>query len=546
MTEKDDIELLADYCEHNSEQAFAALVSRYVNLVYSVAMRQVGKPDQAQEITQAVFIILAKKAHRLPKRTVLPGWLYEASRLTALGFRRTEMRRVRREHESYMQSLLIETKDGVSPGLAPAEESWREIAPHLDAAMSTLSETDRNAIVLRFFENKSLTEVGGVLGASEEAAKKRVQRALEKLRVVFAKRGLCSTTVVIAGLISANSVQAAPVGVAVSVTAGVSNGLAVGSATAGLVKSGLIVMAKSKAKYAIITVVALLLAAGTTALVLKKLRGTTRASLKETLLRRSYTPGVLVNNMVDLGPDNPQRQQKLAKLRSDVWPDERKAKADAIRSRQAVNETVNATKIDLRPYINTKPSQAPLGWKGDNRDNLAELPTGTNIYGGVPFDVQGAIYLNGGWLEHYHKEKDYPVKVPGIVIGQPCSRLHLFHGASCVGPKDYGKAIAKLVLNYSNGSRREIPIIAGVHVWDWWAMLFNTGVISLNGKTTGTATEPAWTGSNPYLRKWWPDGSLVLYRTTLDNPQPNVTLSSIDYVSAGTMAVPFMVGLTVE
>ncbi len=161
MREPDDIGLLRDYGEHHSEEAFAVIVRRYVNLVYSVALRSVANPEAAEEITQAVFIILARKAPRLSGRTVVSGWLYQTARLTAARFVRTEIRRQKREREAYMQSLANEPEP---------QTAWPQIAPLLDAAMDRLGKKDRDAIVLRYFENKNLREVGAALGASEAAA----------------------------------------------------------------------------------------------------------------------------------------------------------------------------------------------------------------------------------------------------------------------------------------------------------------------------------------------------------------------------------------
>jgi RNA polymerase sigma factor (sigma-70 family) len=196
----DDIELLREYVQRQSEEAFALLVSRHINLVYSVALRKTGNAHAADEITQAVFIILARKAKTLRQRTILSGWLYQTARLTASNYLRAEARRVRREQEAYMQSVSNETEP----------ELWPQIAPLLDDAMSRLSEKDRNAVVLRFFENKSLREIGATLQLSEDAAKMRVGRAVEKLKVLFAKRGVVFSAGSMAAAISLNSIQAAP------------------------------------------------------------------------------------------------------------------------------------------------------------------------------------------------------------------------------------------------------------------------------------------------------------------------------------------------
>ncbi|MDD5139613.1 MAG: TIGR03435 family protein [Verrucomicrobiales bacterium] len=260
MTEPDDHQLLAEFARENSEAAFAALVSRHVNLVYSVAFRHTGNAHAAEEITQAVFIILARKAKSITGKIILSGWLYQTTRLTAANFLRGEIRRQRREQETYMQSTLNEP------------DVWPQIAPLLDDALARLGGRDRDAIVLRFFENKSLNEVGAALGASEDAAKMRVNRALEKLRKIFTKHGVTLTATVIAGAVTANSVQAAPVGLAVTVTAAAAKGAVVGSSTLTLIKGALKIMAWTKAKTAIVVGAGVLLAAGTTTIAVKEIQ----------------------------------------------------------------------------------------------------------------------------------------------------------------------------------------------------------------------------------------------------------------------------------
>jgi len=214
--------LLRQYVLQNSEDAFAALVARHVNLVFSAALRKTGSTAAAEEITQAVFIILARKAGRLGAGTVLSGWLYHTARLTTASYLRTQIRRAHREQEAYMQSLTDE----------PVTKAWQEIEPLLEDGMGRLGEKDRNAIVLRFFDGKSFQEIGAAVGSSENAAKKRVAHALEKLRKFFTKRGVHSTSAIIAGAISANSVKAAPVGLAktISVVA-MAKGAAAGTTT---------------------------------------------------------------------------------------------------------------------------------------------------------------------------------------------------------------------------------------------------------------------------------------------------------------------------
>ena len=261
----DDLILLREYARRNSEAAFAALVARHVNLVYSVALRQVRDPHLAGEITQAVFIILARKADSLGDKTILPGWLCRTARYASANALTIQRRRQRREQEAHMQSILNEATN------EPAE-TWNQIAPLLDGAMEQLGQKDHDAVVLRFFEGRNFKEVGAALGASEDAAKKRVNRALEKLRKFFTKRGVSSTTAIIAGTISANSVQAAPVALAKSVTAvAIAKGAAASGSTLTLIKGALKIMAWTKAKTAIVAGVVVLLAAGTATVTIKEI-----------------------------------------------------------------------------------------------------------------------------------------------------------------------------------------------------------------------------------------------------------------------------------
>jgi RNA polymerase sigma factor (sigma-70 family) len=259
----DDMTLLRDYAERNSQEAFATLVSRHVNLVYSVALQQVHDSHLAEEITQAVFIILARKSKILGAKTILSGWLCRTARYASANALKTQQRRQRREQEAYMQSTLNELE---------TENAWAQIAPLLSAALARLGQKDHDAIVLRFFEGKNMNEVGAALGVSENTAKTRVSRAVEKLRKVFMKRGVVFSTAVIAGAISANSVQAAPTALATSISAAaITKGAVASGSTLALVKGALKLMAWTKAKTVTVIGVVALLAAGTATVAVKKL-----------------------------------------------------------------------------------------------------------------------------------------------------------------------------------------------------------------------------------------------------------------------------------
>ena len=274
MQPLDDSLLLRQFVENQSDEAFAALAERHINLVYSIAMRQVGNPHHAEEITQAVFVILAKKAAQLRYDKALSSWLFQTTRLTANNFVRGEIRRRDREKEAYMQSVLDE----------PGEDLWPKIAPLLDRAVADLREKDRQAILLRFYEGRNLRDVGEALTASEDAAEKRVTRALEKLRKFFIRHGVNSTTSAIAGMISTNSVQAAPAALAKTVTAlAVAKGTAVSASTLTLITGTLKIMAWSKTKTAIIATVGILLATGATTIAIKAVNAARNRSALATM-----------------------------------------------------------------------------------------------------------------------------------------------------------------------------------------------------------------------------------------------------------------------
>jgi len=202
-----DLDLLRAFARDQSQDAFTVLVQRHLDLVYCAALRQVRSPQLAEEVAQSVFSDLGRNAARLKPSTVLPAWLYAVTRRTAIDVVRREARRQLREQ------IALEMN-----AMNPTADDWMQIEPLLDEAMHALDVTDRTAVLLRYFENKSLREVGETLGTTDDAARKRVSRAVDRLREFFAKRGVTVGASGLVVVISANAVQAAPTGLAISIS----------------------------------------------------------------------------------------------------------------------------------------------------------------------------------------------------------------------------------------------------------------------------------------------------------------------------------------
>ena len=180
-----DWQLLQEWVEHGSESAFAQLVDRHIDFVHNCSRWQVGDPTLAQDVTQAVFLLLSRKASSLGEGAIFTSWLFRTIRFIAARAQRAEYRRLRLETSSIAMQLPQEvTATNDNP------VNWSDLEPHLDTVIAHLPGPDRDAILLRFFERKPFKEVASMLGVSEDAAKKRVTRAIAKLRDGLASRGI--------------------------------------------------------------------------------------------------------------------------------------------------------------------------------------------------------------------------------------------------------------------------------------------------------------------------------------------------------------------
>src|SRR2546425_1268358 len=238
----DDAELLRQYANAGSESAFEELVSRHLALVYSAALRQTaGDEQRAKDVAQTVFIDLARKAASLSHQKVLTRWLYTSTRFVAAKSARGDARRKRRER-------VAVTMQEANTHSIP-ERDWNKLSLVLDEAMAELNLADRNAVLLRFFEHRELHAVGVALGVSEDAARMRVNRALEKLRDSFASRGITCAAATLGTSISANAVSVIPAGLAASISGAA---LATAATGTGATLSLLKFMATTKLKFGVI------------------------------------------------------------------------------------------------------------------------------------------------------------------------------------------------------------------------------------------------------------------------------------------------------
>src|ERR1051326_643566 len=226
MQEQSDVQLLRAYADTGNDPAFREIVTRHADLVYSAALRQVGSSGVAGDVAQSVFTDLARKARpvaaKLTENSSLIGWLYRSTRFAALTVLRDDRRRLAHERQA-MEQLIANSE---------STPEWEQIQPLLDEAMACLSDDDREAVLLRYFKNLNFRAVGSVLGVSDDAAQKRVSRAVEGLREFFAKRGVVVGASGLAALVSANAVQAAPAGLIATVSTAALAGTTTLAATA--------------------------------------------------------------------------------------------------------------------------------------------------------------------------------------------------------------------------------------------------------------------------------------------------------------------------
>ena len=226
----DDARLLQLYVETGDQAAFGELVSKHINFVYSAALRNVHDRHVAEEITQAVFIVLARKASTLRHEAVLSSWLLSTCRYASLGHMKMAARRKRHERRAAEMAKTVWEEE--------ADTRWPQYEGDLDAALASLREGDRKAVMLRFYEHKSFDEIAHILGTAEEAARKRVSRAVEKLRGYFGVGSQSLPATVITYYLYNKLAGPAPAGLAAKIASAATAKTAVAAGSAAAASGG--------------------------------------------------------------------------------------------------------------------------------------------------------------------------------------------------------------------------------------------------------------------------------------------------------------------
>jgi RNA polymerase sigma factor (sigma-70 family) len=343
----DDAELLRRYVDSRSEVDFTILVERHLNLVYQAALRRTdGRSDLAQDVTQQVFTTLAREAPKLVKHPALVGWLFTATRHAASHLLRAERRRQERESEALVRNSL----ENSGP-----DANWDEVRNQLDEVMDQLAEQDRTAILLRYFHNQAFAQIGEAFGLNEDTARKRVDRALERLRGLLAKRGISSTASALGVMLTSQAATAAPAGLAQTIA---STALIPG-AIASLPTSGLFYFMNTKIALGVAGTLGLagLLTLPPVGLALHERHEAARAETTATIARQ----------------ENESRQAELNKLRAQAR--EADQKVAALKAElDGTQQSAAALTKTVRPAALPPPNKAEAEALADGKEFLSRYP----------------------------------------------------------------------------------------------------------------------------------------------------------------------------
>lgn len=372
-----DAELLRRYAEEKSEAAFTELVRRYVDLVYSAALRQLGgDAHRAEDVAQIVFTTLARKARLLTRHPVLAGWLYTATQHAAAKAIRSEVRRHAREQEAHAMQLPPENP-------TPAAPDWGRIRPVLDDAMRELGEHDREAVLLRFFARRPFAEIGAALNLSEDAARMRVARALDKLHALLAKRGITSTSAALGVALTNEVAIAAPAGLAASVSSAALTGAA--AAGVGSLAAALYLMSASKVTLSIA-------AAGALAVgfAVHQSGQASAAAMEVERARDGYAAvrarvATLAAELKTAEQQKPEREAALARIAA-----EKAAAVTAARARQMAEEDRKKQAAALQQFLGSDPELLKLRHEAAAAEYRSNFAWRAQVMGGKDAVEEGA------------------------------------------------------------------------------------------------------------------------------------------------------------
>ena len=478
MNAMDDWELLQLFAKNRSETAFAELVRRHLNWVYSLARRHVGDAHLAEDVAQSVFVLLARKAASLRRGTVLTGWLFHATRYVAsCAIRAERRRRVREESASAMNTST------------PPDENdpvWNQLTPHLDQAVAALSSADRTAILLRFYEKKPLREVGEHLGLTEEAAKKRVSHAIEKLRDFMTRRGVVLGGAGLIAVLAEQTVQAAPVTLATAV---------VKTSMAGASASG----------------------------ILPQLARETLNAWRWAKLKLVASVAVVSLTAVFLTLHTaPWRTRDATPRFSSDKPVAAAVRGDGAEATPRRTGDSGPLILDIARFYRT------------TNNRYLQSVQGRQVIDGLPFQIDGEAILYGKTQASQNNSSVYQDAFTGIRINRAFDELHLIHATKW--PDVEGQIIARIRLNYADGTRQEFPVTYGGHVRDWFRLPSEEKEL-----LTDHDSKIVWRGpGDEGLRT-----TSRLFASTLRNPEPQKVVESMDVVSTRSLAAYDLLAATV-
>ena len=411
-----DWSLLRRYVEQNSQEAFAALVARHLNLAHATCLREMGNRAQAEDVTQTVFLILARKAPTLRAGTHLGGWLFQTARFVARNARRQKMRREQYEQKA-AQSMAADQS-------TQSDALWDRLEPFLNDAVARLPAGDREAILLRYWDDQSLAETGAALGVSEDAARKRVTRALERLRRLLGKQDGAVSDAALASLLPAHAVGVAPAALAPAIAKLTSGALAgyvntsLASASVYQISEGALRAMKAAQLKAAAVVVAVVLAGTATYTVVRGDAANTARQAAD-LDKSVSTEGLTLSQ--GNPPDGYLNSVLVGKVR---YEDGRPA-ADVHVAAQIQNVAVMKLFDALRQQTgatNGSPMQVPKKEQEESWNSAVSKPDGTYtlpVGAGIPYNVM-VMDNTGLWVaaaaEGVSSPQHTTTHVPDLVL----------------------------------------------------------------------------------------------------------------------------------